>query len=464
MKIRFRRFLVITLISLLPLAVLVRAKNTGLVTNPPTQSNSVPSFGGNAQHTSVYQPAAQTLNQIRWTTTIDLNPGDLAHYGSPLVTAANTVFVPVKTATDGFRVDVFDGNTNGVLKYTLTTDYVLPSHSWVPVYNPCLTTGPFGTRLYYAGRGGTLYYIDNPDSVAHGTPVHEVFYTTLANYLANAAAYNASIFINTPFTADSKGNVFFGFRVSGTAPAPISSSQSGFARIDPNGNGTYILAGAASNDGGINRDSHNSAPALSNDESLVYVMAKNSMTGHGYLLALDSTTLAPRHRVFVQDPRNDNPAVISDDSTASPMVAPDGDVYIGVLSNPGNGSRGFLLRFSGDLSVEKTPGAFGWDYTAAIVPSSMVPSYQGTSTYLIFSKYNNYAGFGDGDGVNRIMVRRQRRECDVRPRLGRGDDARHHRGGFGGVLADTGLSREHERVRAFDDGGRHVRDFGARRP
>ena len=396
--------MVITLISLLPLAVLVRAKSTGLVTNPPTQSNSVPSFGGNAQHTSVYQPAAQTLNQIRWTTTIDLNPGDLAHYGSPLVTAANTVFVPVKTATDGFRVDVFDGNTNGVLKYTLTTDYVLPSHSWVPVYNPCLTTGPFGTRLYYAGRGGTLYYIDDPDSVAHGTPVHEVFYTTLANYLANAAAYNASIFINTPFTADSKGNVFFGFRVSGTAPAPISSSQSGFARIDPNGNGTYILAGAASNDGGINRDSHNSAPALSNDESLVYVMAKNSMTGHGYLLALDSTTLAPRHRVFVQDPRNDNPAVISDDSTASPMVAPDGDVYIGVLSNPGNGSRGFLLRFSGDLSVEKTPGAFGWDYTAAIVPSSMVPSYQGTSTYLIFSKYNNYAGFGDGDGVNRIAL------------------------------------------------------------
>src|SRR5262245_41612308 len=239
---KIRRFVFVTVITLLPLAVLVRAKNAGPVTNPPTQSNSVPSFGGNAQHTSVYQSAAQTLNQIRWTTTIDLNPGDLAHYGSPLVSAANTVFVPVKTATDGFRVDAFDGNTNGVLKYTLTTDYTLPSHSWVPVYNPCLATGPSGTRLYYAGRGGTLYYIDNPDSAAHGTPVHEVFYTTLANYLANAAAYNASIFINTPFTPDSKGNVFFGFRVSGTAPAPISSSQSGFARIDPNGNGTYILA------------------------------------------------------------------------------------------------------------------------------------------------------------------------------------------------------------------------------
>src|SRR5204862_4099073 len=34
----------------------------------------------------------------------------------------------------------------------------------------------------------------------------------------------------------------------------------------------------------------------------------------------------------------------------------------------------------------------------------MVPSYHGSSTYLIFSKYNNYAGFGDGDGVNRIAL------------------------------------------------------------
>jgi len=53
------------------------------------------------------------------------------------------------------------------------------------------------------------------------------------------------------------------------------------------------------------------------------------------------------------------------------------------------------MRFSGDLSIQKTPGGFGWDYTAAIVPASMVPSYQGASSYLIFSKYNNYAGSGD---------------------------------------------------------------------
>jgi hypothetical protein len=85
------------------------------------------------------------------------------------------------------------------------------------------------------------------------------------------------------------------------------------------------------------------------------------------------------------------------------MVAPDGDVYFGVLANPNNGSRGFLLRFSADLTVEKTPGAFGWDSTPAVVPASMAPLYQGASSYLIFTKYNNYR-FADGDGVNRIAL------------------------------------------------------------
>ena len=33
----------------------------------------------------------------------------------------------------------------------------------------------------------------------------------------------------------------------------------------------------------------------------------------------------------------------------------------------------------------------------------MVPSYPGTSRYLLMTKYNNYAGVG-GDGVNKIAV------------------------------------------------------------
>ena len=277
MKVSVWRFSVCSIISIFLLIILVRANSGGAV-KAPDQSSSVPTFAGNAQHTAAYQPAAQNLNTIHWSTTIDLNnAGGFAHYGAPVITSANTILVPVKTASDGFQVNAFDG-TNGAAKYTLTTDYVLPSTAGSRFTIHALATGSFGTRLYYPGRGGTIYHIDNPDAVAHGTPVQEVFYTTLANYLANAAAYNAAIFINTPITADSKGNVFFGFRVQGTAPAPLNTTQSGFARIDPNGNGTYVLAGTAANDASINRDSHNSAPALSNDETTLYVVAKSSST------------------------------------------------------------------------------------------------------------------------------------------------------------------------------------------
>ncbi|HEV2806557.1 MAG TPA: Ig-like domain-containing protein [Chthoniobacterales bacterium] len=365
-------------------------------------SGSVPSFAGNAQHTAIYPPIVPNLNRIRWSATIDFNnSGDLGHYGAPLVTAANTLLAPVNIAGGAFRVDAFDGGT-GAAKYSLTTDYILPSHKWIPVYNPCLATGSFGTRLYYAGAGGTIYHIDNPDSAAHGPPVQEVFYTTLANYLSNAAAYNASIFINTPLTADSSGNVFFGFRVQGNAPAPLSTTQSGFARVAPNGNATYTLVGTAANDSTMDRDSHNSAPALSNDEATLYVAAKSSSSAVSYLLGLDSTTLAPKYRVSLKDPRDGSAATVTDDSTASPTVAPDNDVYFGILGN-NPGFRGFLLRFSSDLATQKTSGGFGWDYTPAIVPASMVPSYQGSSTYLLFCKYNNYA-FGDGNGVNRVAL------------------------------------------------------------
>ena len=88
------------------------------------------------------------------------------------------------------------------------------------------------------------------------------------------------------------------------------------------------------------------------------------------------------------------------------MVGPDGDVYVGVLENPfpSNNDRGWLLHFSGDLTQTKTPGAFGWDDTPSVVPASMVPSYHGTSSYLLMSKYNNYAGIGSGNGQNKLAI------------------------------------------------------------
>ena len=102
------------------------------------------------------------------------------------------------------------------------------------------------------------------------------------------------------------------------------------------------------------------------------------------------------------NPVNQSRASVPDIGTASPMVGPDGDVYFGVLTSDSD-FRGFMLHFSGDLSKTKTPGSFGWDDTASVVPASMVSSYHGTSKYLIMTKYNNYAD-GGGDGVNKLAI------------------------------------------------------------
>src|SRR5262245_45469249 len=73
-------------------------------------------FADDEQHTAVSTVAAQPLVSIRWSTPVDLAvpSGDiLIHYGSPLVTSANTVIVPVKTTNTGnYRVEARSG-TNG---------------------------------------------------------------------------------------------------------------------------------------------------------------------------------------------------------------------------------------------------------------------------------------------------------------------------------------------------------------
>jgi hypothetical protein len=357
-------------------------------------------FARDAQHTALSTTASQPLNQIHWQTPVDLQPqysGNdlLIHYGSPLITAANTVIVPVKTgAAEGFRVEARGGN-DGALKWSLTTDYVLPPHSWTPVFGPVLTSQP---RLYFPGAGGTVYFRDQPDASA-GTGGQIAFYG-LSNYQANPQAYDASVMINTPLTTDPSGNIYFGFLVTGNTPLALTS---GVARISASGQGTWIPVTTAAADPTMTKVVHNSTPALSPDLGTLYIAVSNG--GAGYLVALDSTTLAPVARVRLKDPKSGQDSWLSDDGSASPTVGPDGDVYFGVLENPSgeNHYRGWLLHFDGSLSQSKTPGAFGWDDTASLVPAQMVPSYQGASGYLLMSKYNNYAQAG-GDGQNKLAV------------------------------------------------------------
>lgn len=362
-------------------------------------------FAANAQHTAKAPAAGQPLANIHWSMPVDLDPpfephrkpggGELLiHYASPMITRQNTVLVPVKTsATGNFEVEAVSGAT-GTEIWTLTTDYVLPPYDWTPPVPAHLTAQ---NRLYLAGDGGTVYFRDRPDST-HGKSGQLAFYG-ISNYEANKNAFNNNVMIDTPITADAQGNIYFGFVVLGSNPLNL---ESGIARMDPNGNGTWISAANAASDQGITQVAMNCAPAISADGSTIYIAVSNGSAG--YLVGLDATTLQPKYRAQLIDPVAQQSAFIDDDSSASPTIAPDGNVYYGVLESSPHNCRGWLLAFSSDLSTEKTPGSFGWDDTVSIVPSSSVPQYRGKGSYLIMSKYNNYYDCGSGDGHNRIAI------------------------------------------------------------
>jgi hypothetical protein len=352
------------------------------------------------QHTGLSGTASVPLDAIRWTTPVDLNPqygggGDLfAHYGSPLITPADTVIVPVKTgATNGFRVEGHAA-ADGTLQWILPTDYALPPHNWVPSFGPTLT--PSG-RLYFPGAGGTVYFTDTPDSFGTTVDGQLAFYG-IGNY---NSGLNSTVFINTPITADAAGNIYFGFQVTG---ANNLNLPSGIARIGADGAGTWIAASLAAGDPAIAKVVDNCAPAVSADGTVLYVAVHTGSGGRGYLLALNAATLAPLNRAALKDPKTGLDSRLSDDGTASPTVGPDGDVYYGVLENPSlsNNARGWLLHFNGALTQAKLPSAFGWDTTPSIVPRALIPSYAGPSSYLVATKYNNY--FGVGGGYHRLAV------------------------------------------------------------
>ena len=359
-------------------------------------------FAADPQHTGLSTVASQPINQINWQTRVDetLPSGPaFVHYGAPVFTAASNVIIPVRVTSNTYKVTARDSAT-GTLLWSINSDYVQPGvSSWLPPYGPTLTPG---NRLYFAGNGGTIYYVDNPDTPG-ATITGQLAFYGLANYQANAAAYNSSIFINTPITADNNGNIYFGFQVTGTNPLGINSG--GVARIDANGNGTYALAPNIVPGGGMTRTPLSSSPSLSNDGNTLYV-ALNNTSQVGYLVALNSTTLATQSFVRLKDPRNTNDANLSNFSTSTPTVAPDGSVFFGVLGNPFNGSRGFMLHYSADLATQYAPGAFGWDVTPSIIPASLVPSYHGTSSFLLFTKYNNYAFANPtaGNGQNALAI------------------------------------------------------------
>jgi hypothetical protein len=364
-------------------------------------------FAGNAQHTAVASARPQPFRRIRWRAKVDLHPvieaGDLfIHYASPMITAANTVLVPTRvSAKAGFRVVAYSG-TNGVRRWSLDTDYRPPAYTgtlayWTPPLPAVLTPSE---TLAVAGAGGSVLLREDVNS-AVGAVHRLVFYGT-AQWQAHRSTYDKAVQITTPLTAGPDGSLYFGFTVTGATPAHLVS---GIARIDAQGHATWISAAAAAPKHGVTGVAINCAPALSPNGTTVYITVTSPT--RGILVGLNATTLKPRFHVVLRDPATGRPAMISPDSSASPVVGPDGEVYYGVLENPAlsHDDRGWLLHYNATLTRTLIPGSFGWDSTPSVLPARADPRYHGRSPYLLVSKYNNYLGVGPhGNGHNEMAV------------------------------------------------------------
>ncbi len=359
-------------------------------------------FAGNAQHTSVSSNTSQPLEVIHWSSPVDNFPTSrAAHYGGPLITANNTVIYPYKKGPESapdFHIIARNGN-DGTLLWDETTDWVPTGYGWYPAHQPVYV--PSLNRVYFSGANASLYYKDNVDTPSGGS--------TKVQIVVFGSSGNVAM---TGLTADSAGNIYYGYR-NGTA--------GGIVKVTPAGVATFVTANAASQDASFTDwiPQMNHTPALSNDESTLYTtLRRNGTSYNGRLVGLSTTNLSTQYNSgTLKDPRSNyaNNAGLLNDSTASPMVAPDGHVFLGIFANPYNGSRGWLAHFNANLTNLNTStpdpvdtyvmGGFGWDTTPSIVPATMVPQYSGSSSYLLFTKYNNYYGITNGgDGSNGIAI------------------------------------------------------------
>ena len=270
----------------------------------------------NPQHTALSTVGSQSLGAILWQAPVDLDPqysGNelLIHYGSPLVTAANTVIVPVKTgASSGFEIQARSG-TSGALEWTLPSDYVLqPGHgyAWIPSYSPTLT--PAERALLCRGRrNGDVHRYARCDRAGASASSRLAFYG-IANYNANPSAYNSNIFIDTPITTDASGDIFFGFIASGPETAGINKRHRPHRRRTAWEAGLRVVSGC--------RRWRPIPPRRSATTATRSTSSRAPEMGTGKLVAMNSQTLAVTAQVALVDPHTGSLATITNDATASP--------------------------------------------------------------------------------------------------------------------------------------------------
>jgi hypothetical protein len=373
--------------------------------------------------------------------------GDLlVHYQVPLVNGDN-IFMEFKsgnfTTVKHWETQTWNEKRlhweNGQLveKWSFASD-------WKPVPYGSIKSGPSWEPVFHAALAGNgVIYIPGA-----GGSVYKVSQTTgalIAQIKPLGATTDPDTYLVGPITTDAAGNAYYNALklVHGQAwNADVSSSW--LVRIAANGTAraatfASLNPGApAGNDKclgvfstnqlpwppapdavppqitcGSQRPPANSAPAIAPDGTIYTVSSAQFSSRTSYLLAVNPD-LTPKWVTSMRDrftdgcngllppngtpngcrvgattgvdPAQNRPGAgrVIDDSTAAPIIAPDGSVFLGVYTRY-NWAQGHLMKFGADGSYQ---GAFqfGWDTTPGI--------FAHNGTYSIITKENHYSDGG----------------------------------------------------------------------
>lgn len=371
-----------------------------------------------------------------------LNDGTLAvHYQAALVDGSD-VYMAAKTgeytSVASWETQIWNerkyswvGN-NLVQQWNFESDWKpVPNADLVLFFEPVFHAALSGNFVYVPGAGGTVFKVRK----SNGNVV------TRYNPFSSGQGLSDNTFVISPISVDAEGNIYYtAIKMRRNDPWFGDPINSWLVRIKPNGDirkerFTDLVIGATPENEpcevgfpdngeplppspdavaptfrcGPVRPAINAAPAIGPDGTIVIVARNHVVSRYGYIVALNpnlSTKWVASTRHILNDgcnitlPPNGSPGGcrvgtttgfdpetnslpsgrVNDNSTSSPVIAPDGSVIYGSQTRYNYG-QGHLLRYS---STGQFIAAyqFGWDVTPAI--------YKHNGTYSIITKENRY--------------------------------------------------------------------------
>lgn len=371
-------------IGILLCSLLVALCSASLEPTPAIAQNW-PQWGHDPQHTGMVNVVGQDLNRLLADLIYDPFVARekafwgalLVHYQVPLVDG-DDVFMLFKTGswspitwnTQIWNEKRFHWESGQLVeKWTFESDWKpVPDPrslgGWEPVFQPVLV----GSYLYVPGFDGTIFKLNREDGtvVSRIDPFRSRF-SGRDKILRN--------FVAGPLSADHLGNVYY--NVVRLNPPPTNKVWGAWlikvAPDDTTAKATYasLTRGVETQRPGVNV-----APAIAPDSTIYTVSRHHVFPGPSFLVAVNPD-LSPKW-VAQMGP------VVTDQSSSSPTVAPDGSVLYGGLG-PDPTYRGVLLHFSPTGEFLNSYD-FGWDITPAI--------YAHDGTYSIIIKDNHYETAG----------------------------------------------------------------------